>query len=113
MDPYTSFQIPSGDRPKYTGKKLVMLSPDTNMKKIDEEASGAALRLAPSSAYRSHEEDYQKAFTEGDGIVFEKFRVAVINANHDEQIKSLLYSQRVFQYEEPERYLYALEEARK
>lgn len=112
MDPYTSFQIPSGDRPKYTGKKLVMLSPDASMQKIDEEASGAALRLAPSSAYRSHEEDYQKAFTEADGIVFEKFRVAVINANHDEQVKSLLYSQRSFQYEEPERYLYALESAR-
>ncbi|NHE59744.1 S8 family serine peptidase [Cyclobacterium plantarum] len=109
MDPYTSFQVPTGDRPKYTGKKLVMLSPDASMKNIDAEASGAALRLAPSSAYKSHEEDYIKAFEEGDGIVFEKFRIAVINANHEEQIKSLLYARRSFQYEEPERYLYALD----
>ncbi|WP_375585778.1 S8 family serine peptidase [Cyclobacterium xiamenense] len=109
MDPYTTFQVPSGDRPKYTGKKLVMLSPGASMKNIDEEAKEAALRLAPSGAYRKHEEDYLKAFEEGDGIVFEKFGVAVINANNDEQIKSLVYARSSFQYEEPERYLYALD----
>ncbi|SHN26132.1 Subtilase family protein [Cyclobacterium lianum] len=112
MDPYTSFQVPTGDRPKFTGKKLVMLAPDASMKNIDAEAAGAALRLAPSGAYRSHEEDYLKAFEEGDGIVFEKFRVAVINANHEEQIKSLVYAGRSFRYEEPERFLYALDAPR-
>ncbi len=109
MDPYTTYQVPSGDRPKYTGKKLVMLAPGASMKNIDAEAKEAALRLAPSSAYRKHEEDYLKAFDEGDGIVFEKFGVAVINANNDEQIKSLVYAHSNFHYEEPERYLYALE----
>lgn len=109
MDPYINNQAASGQKPKFTGKQLVLLHPEASFKNIDEEASGAALRLAPSGAYKSMEGDYTKAFEEGDGIVFEKFNIAVINADHDEQVNGLMAARQSFQYVEPERYVYALD----
>ena len=109
MDPYINNQAASGNKPKFTGKKLVLLHPEASFKNINEEANGASLRLAPSGAYKSKEEDYEKAFSEGDGIVFEKFNVAVINADHDEQVNSLMAAKQSFQYMEPERFVYALD----
>ncbi|WP_194976959.1 S8 family peptidase [Aquiflexum lacus] len=99
------------DRPEFTGKRLVMLDPGAKFKDIEEGAEGASLRLAPSSDYKSHEEDYLEAFDQADGIVFENFGVAVINDNHQEEINVLTSSARtksMFLYDEPERYLYAL-----
>jgi len=109
MNPYINNQAASGNKPKFTGKKLVLLNPEASFKNINEEATGAALRLAPSGDYKNIEEDYVKAFAEGDGIVFEKFNVAVINADHDEQVNNLMAARQSFQYMEPERYVYALD----
>lgn len=109
MDPYYNNQAASGKKPEFTGKKLVLLHPEASFKNIDEEASGAALRLAPSGEYKNKEGDYAKAFEEGDGIVFEKFNVAVINADHDEQVNGLMAARQSFQYMEPERYVYTLD----
>lgn len=98
-------------KPEFTGRRLVMLDRGAKFKDIEKEAEGASLRLAPSSEYKSHEEDYVEAFDQGDGIVFENFGVAVINENHEEEINVLTSSARtksMFLYDEPERYLYAL-----
>lgn len=98
-------------KPEFTGKRLVMLDPAAKFKDIEEGAEGASLRLAPSSDYKSHEEDYVEAFDQADGIVFENFGVAVINDNHQAEINVLTSSARtksIFLYDEPERYLYAL-----
>lgn len=98
-------------RSEFTGRRLVMLDPSANFKEIEEGAEGASLRLASSSDYKSHEEDYVEAFEQADGIVFENFGVAVINENHEAEINVLTSSARtksMFLYDEPERYLYAL-----
>lgn len=98
-------------RPEFTGRRLVMFDPSANFKEIEAGAEGASLKLAASSDYKSHEEDYVEAFEQADGIVFENFGVAVINENHEEEINVLTSSERtknLFLYEEPERYLYAL-----
>jgi len=98
-------------KPEFTGRRLVMLDPNADFKDIEKGAEGASLRLAASSDYKSHEEDYVEAFDQGDGIVFENFGVAVINENHEEEINVLTSSARtksIFLYDEPERYVYAL-----
>jgi subtilisin len=98
-------------KPEFTGRRLVMLDQGAKFKDIEEGAEGASLRLAASSDYKSHEEDYVEAFDQADGIVFENFGVAVINENHEQEINMLTSSARtksIFLYDEPERYLYAL-----
>ncbi|WP_373497532.1 S8 family serine peptidase [Aquiflexum sp.] len=98
-------------KPEFTGRRLVMLDSSAKFKDIEEEAEGASLRLATSEDYKTHEEDYVDAFDQADGIVFERFGVAVINDNHQEEINVLTSSARtksMFLYDEPERYLYAL-----
>jgi len=71
---------------KYTGKRLILLSGESSFDKTCEEAKNVSLRLANSLDYKANTEDYKKAFQEADGIVFERFGVAVINENHDDQI---------------------------
>lgn len=109
MEPYKNFKAPSGNKPKYTGKTLIMMDQSGGHKKINDEAKGASLRLAFSGDYKNHEEDYLEAFNEGDGIIFEQFGVAVINEAHDEEINVLTNARRAFIYSEPERYVYALD----
>ena len=53
MNPYINNQAASGNKPKFTGKKLVLLNPEASFKNINEEATGAALRLAPSGDYKN------------------------------------------------------------
>lgn len=98
-------------KPQYTGRRLVMMDPGANYQKISDEADKVSLRLAFSTDYKNHEEDYANAFNEADGIVFEKFGIAVINDHHEDEIGELTnapMARRVFLYDEPERYLYAL-----
>ena len=100
-------------KPEFTGRRLVMLAPDAKFSDIASQAENASLRLANSSEYKSHEEDYINAFDQADGIVFERFGVAVINENHEAEINTLTTASRtksVFLYDEPERFVYALAE---
>lgn len=98
-------------KPQYTGKRLVMMERGASNRNISDAADKVSLRLAFSTDYKNHEEDYANAFDEADGIVFEKFGIAVINDHHEGEIGELTnapMSRRVFLYDEPERYLYAL-----
>jgi subtilisin len=99
-------------KPEFTGRRLVMLDSKAKFKEIEGEASEVSLRLAPSSDFKSHEEDYANAFDQADGIVFENFGVAVINDHHQDEINALTETSRKnsFLYDEPERYVYALAE---
>lgn len=98
-------------KPQYTGRRLVMMEPGASHKNISDAADKVSLRLAFSTDYKGHEEDYANAFDEADGIVFEKFGIAIINDHHEGEIGELTnapMSRRVFLYDEPERHLYTL-----
>ena len=89
-----------------------MLSNTSGFSDIRKKAGTASLRLAPSGDYQKDGNAYKKAFSEADGIVFERLGVAVINPHHEEQInelRSAARTQNTFVYSEPERYLYALD----
>jgi subtilisin len=98
-------------RPKFTGKRLVKIDPDASRKTISSGARNASLNLASSSDYTKGNDDYTEAFEDADGIVFEGFRVAIVNANLEENVSMLTGSSRskgTFYYSEPERYVYAI-----
>jgi len=101
----------NSSKPQFTGKRLVIMRSDASNKNISDEAEKVSLRLAFSSDYKNHEEDYRQAFDQADGIVFEKFGVAVINDHHEDEVNELTsqaQARKVFLYDEPERYLYTL-----
>src|SRR5690606_15881179 len=61
--------------------------------------------------YPHNSNSYQKAFQEADGLVFERFGIAVINKDHEDQINRLASSaksRKTSLYSEPERFVYAL-----
>jgi subtilisin len=104
-------QQQSEQRPKYTGKRLVMLDSKASYKTITSHSKTASLKLASFTDYTEGVRDYYKAFDEADGIVFEQFGVAVVNENKERQVSLLTESsasKSTFIYSEPERYVYAL-----
>jgi len=108
---FKEFQQQTEARPKFTGKRLVMLASKATHKTISTHAKNVSLKLASFSDYKKGDEDFHKAFEEADGIVFEQFGVAVINQDKDKQISMLTESsssKNTFIYSEPERYVYAL-----
>lgn len=117
MEPFKNdFPTDLSNKPEFTGKRLIMIDSGADHDQIDKEVKNASLRLSYSSDYTTHEEDYVEAFENADGIVFEKFGVAVVNENHEEEINMLTTSARsnkLFLYDEPERFVYALEVNRK
>jgi subtilisin len=116
MDTKNRMPEDNTSKPEYTGRRIVMIDADASYKKINDAAKGVSLRLSFSKDYKNHEEDYINAFRDSDGIVFEKFGVAVINANYEaelDQLTSVPQARRVFLYDEPERYLYTLNSTRK
>src|SRR5690606_118981 len=103
------------DRKKYTGRRLVVLGDASSYQSINNQANEVALRLANSKDYPNGRKGYHDAFREADGIVFERFGIAVVNEAHDEQIKNLTTSAKskeTFLYSEPERFVYAQENMR-
>jgi subtilisin len=98
-------------RPKFTGKRLVKIASDATIKTISSQAKNVSITLASSGDYKKASDDYTEAFEEADGIVFEGFRVAIVNEDKEEQVSRLTDSSRsknTFIYSEPERYVYAL-----
>lgn len=101
----------SDERKKYTGRRLVVLGKSSNFQSINSQAEEVSLRLASSKDYPNNTGGYQEAFREADGLVFERFGIAVINQDHEEQINRLTTSatsRETFLYSEPERFVYAL-----
>lgn len=105
----------SQGRLKYTGKRLIVLRDAGSYQSVNDQAKDVSLRLASSMDYAKGLKGYHEAFREADGIVFERFGIAVVNETHDEQITSLTTSARsreTFLYSEPERFVYALDDKR-
>jgi len=101
---------------KFTGKRLVKIDPDASRKTISSGVKNASLKLASFSDYTNDNEDYTKAFNEADGIVFEGFRIAIVNENLEENVSMLTgssFSKGTFYYSEPERYVYAINDPSK
>jgi subtilisin len=108
---FNEFQQQTENKPKYTGKQLVMLDPNATHKDISTYANKASLKLASFSDFKQGNEDYTKAFDESDGIVFEQLGIVVVNENRNTQVSFLTESsgsKSTFMYSEPERYVYAL-----
>ncbi len=111
MPTFQELQPIEGNRPKFTGKYLVMLNANTAPKAIITRAKNASLRLASFSDYKEDVENFGNAFNEADGIVFENSGIAVINKKNKSQISKLIATdggRNAFIYSEPERYVYAL-----
>lgn len=111
MPTFQELQPIEGNRPKFTGKHLVMLNANTAPKAIITRAKNASLRLASFSDYKEDVENFGNAFNEADGIVFENSGIAVINKKNKSQISKLIATdggRNAFIYSEPERYVYAL-----
>jgi len=111
MPTFNEFQQQTENRPKFTGKQLVMLAPKATHKDITTHAKKASLKLADFSDFIKGNEDYTKAFDESDGIVFEQLGIVVVNENRNMQVSMLTESstsKSIFMYSEPERYVYAL-----
>lgn len=103
--------IPSGDQKKFTGRRLVSLGNSSSFQSLNNQAKDVSLRLASSKDYPHNSNSYQKAFQEADGLVFERFGIAVINKDHEDQINRLASSAKTREislYSEPERFVYAL-----
>lgn len=105
------FQQQTENRPKFTGKQLVMLAPNSTQKSITTLAKNVSLNLASFSDFKNDSADYTKAFTDSDGIVFEKLGIVVFNEDRNMQVSMLTEStssKSTFVYSEPERCVYAL-----
>ncbi len=103
-------------RRKFTGRRLVMLDGAAGFQQIASVTHNASLDLAFSGDYSSIGSNYEQAFEQADGLVFEKLGVAIVKEAYEERIKKLSEgpkAQRVFLYDEPERYLYSLENPQK
>lgn len=89
---FQKFQQQTDQKPKFTGKRLVMLDSKATHKAITTHAKSASLKLASFSDYSEGVKDFHKAFDEADGIVFEQFGVAVINEDKEKQVSMLTES---------------------
>jgi subtilisin len=108
---FREFQQLKEERPRFTGKQLVMLDAKATPKSISAQIKNASLRLASFSDYEKGSLSFEKAFEESDGIIFEQFGVAVVNEEREKQVSMLTESKssrRTFIYSEPERYIYAI-----
>lgn len=95
---------------KFTGKQLILINTNATSKSITTHSKNASLKFASFNDYKNEPNDYHKAFTEADGILFEEFGIAVVNKDRDRQVNMLTSSSKsksTFLYSEPERYVYA------
>ncbi len=99
-------------RPKFTGKELVVLSKQSTTKQFLKYAGNVSMKMASSRDFQNdtNEDMIEKALTQADGIVFEKLKVAVINKDGDQRMRSLSASstgRKTILRTEPERFVYA------
>lgn len=102
------------EKPKFTGRSLVLLNNSVKPATVSNQAKRASLRLASTLDYaKSASPDIiEKALSEADGIVFEKIRVAVLNEGKVEEIDNRRSDKsiaRTFLNSEPERFVYAIQ----
>jgi subtilisin family serine protease len=95
---------------RFTGRRIVVLSKSASSVAFKT----AALQVANIRDYSSSSSGpvaVAKALSQADGVVFDKLKVAVINADAADQVEALMLSRKtrgMFLLSEPERYVYAL-----
>jgi subtilisin len=98
-------------RRMFTGRRLVMLDKHANVKKIEDVSQDVSLNFAFSSDFSAPGKNFEKALEQADGLVFENLGIAVVKEAYEDQVRKIAEgprARRVFLYDEPERYLYAL-----
>ncbi|GAO43439.1 S8 family serine peptidase [Flavihumibacter petaseus] len=106
-------------KPRYTGRKLVLINRASNSSQVISHARKHSLRLAAVSDFsKAKTGDYlNEAFRQADGIYFDRLKVAVINESAEPLLKPALSSgkqkQPHFLFTEQERYVYAIASRRR
>lgn len=104
-----------GGRPKFTGRSIVIMN-DPAPTAIRSLSRDASLNIANSKDFSGEEQNFHEAFTQGDGIYFDTFKVAIVNSGNEEQLKALAVAPSrggaagtPAIITEPERFVYALD----
>ncbi|HLO60359.1 MAG TPA: S8 family serine peptidase [Bacteroidales bacterium] len=95
---------------KHTGRNLILLNSNLKRERFFKATHNASIRMAHYNDYALHPENFDKAFSTGDGIYFEMLNVAVINFNREDEIDFVnreLAGKGVLSVE-PERYVYKI-----
>jgi subtilisin family serine protease len=104
------FQV-LGDRPRFTGKRIVTMNPQAAPSAMRTLTKKASLRVASIRDFSTGSTDFQQAFNEGDGIYFDSFKIAILNDGNEEQVSFMndrsAGTNSSFE-SEPERFIYAL-----
>jgi subtilisin family serine protease len=105
-------------KPRFTGKQLVLLNSAATTKTITSQAKKSSLRLASTADFsKSRTGDFlTQALVQADGIVFEKLKVAIINEALEDPMRHLMAASstaRNFLHTEAERFVYALAGSKK
>jgi subtilisin family serine protease len=97
-----------GNRERFTGKKILTLNKEVSHSFLKSFERDTSLKIVNLRDFATNMENYHAAFTQGDGIYFDTFKVAVINSDNNEPervMKALKDTDNKFQIE-PERYVY-------
>lgn len=100
-----------GDRPRFTGKRILTLNKEARPAAIHKLSRNASLKMASIRDFGSDLSRYQEAFQQADGIYFDSFKVAVVNEGREDQLSFMMAATSGTSDQmstEPERYVYAL-----
>ncbi|HUS01960.1 MAG TPA: S8 family serine peptidase [Chitinophagaceae bacterium] len=99
------------DRPRFTGKRIVIMNRDARRSSILKLSKNASLKIASINDFSTDKDNFQEAFSQADGIYFDTFKIAVINKGNEEQVKFMHDASAGTTdsfSSEPERFVYAL-----
>lgn len=105
-----------GDRPRFTGKRIVTMNKEARSSAITKLTKNASLKMASIRDFSSNMANYHEAFNQADGIYFDTFKVAVVNEGNQEQLSFMMSASAGTADQvnsEPERFVYALPVAEK
>jgi subtilisin family serine protease len=100
-----------GDRPRFTGKRIVTMNPQAAPTAMRSLTKNASLKMASIRDFSSGTTDFHEAFSQADGIYFDSFKIAILNDGNEEQVNFMndrsAGTNSSFETE-PERFIYAL-----
>lgn len=108
---FTNLFATQGKRPRFTGKRMVTMNREAKPSSIQKISKNASLNIASIRDFSSDIGNYHQAFTQSDGIYFEKFKIAIINEGKEEQVKFMHDASTGTTdsfTSEPERFVYAV-----
>ena len=100
-----------GDRPRFTGKRIITMNQQAAPSSMRSLTKNASLKVASIRDFTAGTTDYLEAFSQGDGIYFDSFKIAILNDGNEEQVNFMndRSTGTTSSFEtEPERFVYAL-----